>query len=420
MNIYKRKKMIHENNIEDNIVSICCLMVEKKNAKSVKNICDKENLLHKDFRLTQIKNLVAIPLSFESTLININDLLKDTSSFHMQFVDNNTLLKSKIKNPSEQLVELCYQYSLKLDGLPFDELKKNLPKRWEIHGNLILFPDHSFSLKTWEILPQDFWIRVAKVFNAERIAIKSKIIGDGFRTPNVILRLGNDSWVEHIDNGIKYAYDVRLNMFSKGNITEKLRISSFNCENEVVVDLFAGIGYFTLPYLVKARAHTVYACEWNPNAIIALKRNLEINGVNDRCIVIEGDNRKNAPRNVADRVNLGLIPTSQMSWKAACDALKIDSGGVLHVHENVTCKDDTSICSCSNLCLVYLKYNGQVNNSKRISWCTHLHYCMSEIRKFLPSMFSWNISVSHIEYVKSYAPHVDHLVFDLLVSRKSS
>jgi tRNA G37 N-methylase Trm5 len=30
-------------------------------------------------------------------------------------------------------------------------------------------------------------------------------------------------------------------MFSWGNITEKLRIASFDCSNEIVVDLFAGI-----------------------------------------------------------------------------------------------------------------------------------------------------------------------------------
>jgi len=30
-------------------------------------------------------------------------------------------------------------------------------------------------------------------------------------------------------------------MFSAGNITEKLRIASFNCHGEVVVDLYAGM-----------------------------------------------------------------------------------------------------------------------------------------------------------------------------------
>lgn len=29
-------------------------------------------------------------------------------------------------------------------------------------------------------------------------------------------------------------------MFSSGNVTEKLRVSRFHCENETVVDLYAG------------------------------------------------------------------------------------------------------------------------------------------------------------------------------------
>jgi len=34
-------------------------------------------------------------------------------------------------------------------------------------------------------------------------------------------------------------------MFSAGNITEKLRIASFNCHGEVVVDLYAGMTNFS-------------------------------------------------------------------------------------------------------------------------------------------------------------------------------
>jgi tRNA G37 N-methylase Trm5 len=51
-----------------------------------------------------------------------------------------------------------------------------------------------------------------------------------------------------------------------------------------------GIGYFTLPYLVHSRAKRVYACEWNPHAADALRRNLVLNKVDQRCIVLEGDN----------------------------------------------------------------------------------------------------------------------------------
>lgn len=35
-------------------------------------------------------------------------------------------------------------------------------------------------------------------------------------------------------------------------------------------------------------------------------------------------------------MNLGLIPSSEAGWVTACAALRIDSGGILHVHANVT------------------------------------------------------------------------------------
>lgn len=114
-------------------------------------------------------------------------------------------------------------------------------------------------------------------------------------------------------------------MFSSGNITEKLRVARFNCKGETVVDLYAGkkfsktcllqsghicmigiwnksvvihdmlttgIGYFTLPYLVHAGAAYVHACEWNPDAVGALQKNLNINKVSERCTIHQGDNRQ--------------------------------------------------------------------------------------------------------------------------------
>ena len=46
------------------------------------------------------------------------------------------------------------------------------------------------------------------------------------------------------------------------------------------------------------------------------------------------------PKNIADRVNLGLIPSSEPGWMVACTALKSDTGGILHIHANVNTKQD--------------------------------------------------------------------------------
>lgn len=55
----------------------------------------------------------------------------------------------------------------------------------------------------------------------------------------------------HRENGILYSFDATKCMFSWGNLSEKLRMGRLNCEGEVIVDLFAGIGYFVLPFLVR-------------------------------------------------------------------------------------------------------------------------------------------------------------------------
>lgn len=69
--------------------------------------------------------------------------------------------------------------------------------------------------------------------------------------------------------------------------------------------LVSGIGYFTLPYLVHAQAAHVHACEWNPDAVDALQKNLVANGVSDRCTVHRGDNRQVTPSSLQPAITVG-------------------------------------------------------------------------------------------------------------------
>ena len=68
-------------------------------------------------------------------------------------------------------------------------------------------------------------------------------------------------------------------MFSSGNGTEKKRKGEACKAGETVVDLYAGIGYFTLPFLVHGKAAHVHACELNDNSVEALKKGLEANSI---------------------------------------------------------------------------------------------------------------------------------------------
>ncbi|KAL6990779.1 nicotinamide N-methyltransferase [Sarracenia purpurea var. burkii] len=202
------------------------------------------------------------------------------------------------------------------------ELLEQLPTRWERLGDIVVLPVSSFKESIWDSLGDELWPIVAKSLGAQRLARQGRVASTGTRDSALEILVGDNGWVDHRENGILYSFDSTKCMFSWGNLSEKLRMAHLDCRDEVVIDLFAGIGYFVLPFLVRASAKLVYACEWNPHAIEALKRNLHANSVAERCIVLEGDNRVTAPKGVADRVCLGLLPTSESSWVTAVRALR--------------------------------------------------------------------------------------------------
>ena len=135
------------------------------------------------------------------------------------------------------------------------------------------------------------------------------------------------------EQGIRQSFDMTRVMFSRGNITEKIRFGKLVQKGDIVLDLYGGIGYFTLPALVHGQAEYVYACEWNPEAVKALRFNLSDNDLEERATVLEGDCRvqirNNHLMNMFDRVSLGLLPSSEGGWWTAVQALRRSTGGWL-------------------------------------------------------------------------------------------
>ena len=96
---------------------------------------------------------------------------------------------------------------------------------------------------------------------------------------------------------MKFWLDVTKVMFSSGNVSERHRIGDIDMTGEVVVDAFSGIGYYTLPMLVRSNAEHVYACELNPNSIVALAKGAKLNDVTDKLTIVEGDNEGGKSQN---------------------------------------------------------------------------------------------------------------------------
>ncbi|KAL2642169.1 hypothetical protein R1flu_009756 [Riccia fluitans] len=273
---------------------------------------------------------------------------------------------------------------LKQNGLSLS-LLQDLPKKWERLGDLVVFPAGSFMTNPWSSLGEQIWRAIAVALSASRLARQAPVAATGTRDSQLQLLYGKDGWVEHKENGIIYCFDATKCMFSSGNVSEKLRVANMQCQDATVVDLFAGIGYYVLPFLTKAGARYAYACEWNPHAVKALRHNLRVNGVEELCTVLEGDNKTTAPEGVADIVSLGLLPSSEGSWLTAVSALR-PQGGLLLVHANV-------------------------KDSEEEEWIKYLLISISSLARSVGR--AWDVDIVHLERVKWYAPHVRHVVADV-------
>ncbi|XP_041845952.1 tRNA wybutosine-synthesizing protein 2 homolog [Melanotaenia boesemani] len=390
-----------------------CLRVSSCHAQHFRGFLQSKGALDKTLSLVKDSDeTVLLPLL--PSCLPLLDLqsFRNTEAPHIcEIVWSQSPLQSKKQRRviSGNKLEKIIQELLESHGERWiEELRGDLPHNFQRHGDLVLLGDNCFTLPLWDKMGDQLWSVVAKGLGAQRLARMSRISKDGFRSPVVSVLLGDHSWVRHVDNGISYEFDVTKCMFSAGNITEKLRVAGFNCREETVVDLYAGIGYFTLPYLVHAKASHVHACEWNPDSVKALQKNLEANRVSDRCTIYQGDNRQLQLCNVADHVNLGLIPSSEDGWPVACRLLKRSTGGILHIHQNVTSPIQSTAANDPNQRLSGKKADREAWQAWANETANHIVSLLRDLTGAL-----WVTNIQHIEHVKSYAPHVHHVVLDL-------
>lgn len=150
------------------------------------------------------------------------------------------------------------------------------------------------------------------------------------RRPKMELIAGEGSITEHKENGCVFRLDVSKVMFSLGNQAERMRVARLVYDGEVVVDMFAGIGYFSIPIAVHSNARRIYAIEINPDSYHFLLENMKLNGVSN-IIPILGDSQFVTPEGVADRVVMGHIYCHDYLYTAI---RAIDEVGVIHYHES--------------------------------------------------------------------------------------
>ena len=226
-----------------------------------------------------------------------------------------------------------------------DDALESVPGSWAVIGSVILLTVPDDCHNETELAEALLEIHG----EADSVLADEGIANDGdagtYREPRTRLLAGaRDTETIHTEHGTRYGLDPSKVMFSPGNQAERARMGEHVEPDEHVFDMFAGIGYFTLP-MARAGAR-VTATERNPTAFRYLLENAMLNDVAARVDAYMTDCREIAGEIDADRVVMGYYGSADESGDdthgtrtdeaheflpSALEALV--PGGIVHYHE---------------------------------------------------------------------------------------
>jgi tRNA (guanine37-N1)-methyltransferase len=138
----------------------------------------------------------------------------------------------------------------------------------------------------------------------------------------------------HKEFGCLFAVDVAKCYFSPRLSHERMRIARMVEPNETVVNMFAGVGCFSIIIAKHSSAAKVFSIDINPAAIRFMQENIKLNMVYDKVIPLQGDSKEiinNRLQHVADRVLMPLPEKALEYLPYAVSALK-KPGGWIHYY----------------------------------------------------------------------------------------
>jgi tRNA (guanine37-N1)-methyltransferase len=280
-----------------------CLIVPKKKAEPVRRRLIEKGILRRDLQIHSDAKNVYLPIS--------------------QRVDLGFPIETYDFKDAEETVK---DYRVLVD-VP-DGVRAMLPSSYDTLGTIAVVKMAD------EVKP--YAEDIGKAIIATQKAIKTVCLDSGvvdqFRTRDLQVVAGDkDTETIHKEYGLTYKLDITKVFFSPRLATEREHVASQVQPGEVVIDMFAGIGPFSI-MIAKTRApKEVYAIDLNPDAIMFMKENIALNKVSN-VFPVEGDARdKIRELDAADRIIMNLPHDARGFVPDAIKALR--PGGTIHYYE---------------------------------------------------------------------------------------
>jgi len=220
-----------------------------------------------------------------------------------------------------------------LENILTSQESQELISSFDQIGDIIIvrIPD---SLLTKKKLIGETLLNEVKI--AKSVFYQASAVEGDFRTRNLEILAGEDKTeTEYKEFGCRFTVDVENAFFSPRLSTERERIANLVQDGETVVNMFAGVGMFSIMIAKKKRC-TVYSIDINPIASKLCEKNIISNKLAGNVISINGDASQviqEQLENKSDRTLMLLPERSDEFLKSAISATK--SGGIIHYYSHI-------------------------------------------------------------------------------------
>ncbi|RLF75769.1 MAG: tRNA (guanine-N1)-methyltransferase [Thermoplasmata archaeon] len=274
----------------------------------------ESNLLNTDLLLKHTREELILPLLPDADDSTVAEVLK---GIRCRITED--VFERRPKRPKS------YQDLLKLPP----HLKELLPTSYDIVGTIIILklPEELYPVR------EEIGEALMQMHKGVKTVALDRGVRGRFRVRELEVIAGEKNFeTTHVENQIKILVDVSKVYFSPRLAAERARVASLVREGEVVLDMFAGAGPFTVTIARLARPNKVIAVDINPDAYTYLERNIHINHVEDVVEAYLGDAADVVPT-IEDRVDRIVMnhPTEAIEFLEIA-LQKISPGGMIHLY----------------------------------------------------------------------------------------
>ncbi len=141
----------------------------------------------------------------------------------------------------------------------------------------------------------------------------------------------------HHEYDCKFYVDLKFVYYSPRLSFERMRISKKVLKGETVLNMFGGIGSFSILIARHSPALKIYSVDINPKAIQFTLRNMALNNIGKKIVTILGDSKYLAQKIFHRKVDRVLMPLPMKSYDCLPEAVRAlrNEGGSVHYYNFV-------------------------------------------------------------------------------------